>query len=59
MLAGSKLVADRFEAGRWSAMNLSATSFEPDSVMEYGFYSNHSTFAKAQHGLSISSILLA
>ena len=36
-LAGSKLVADRFEAGRRPASNLSATSFEPDSVMEFGF----------------------
>ena len=34
--AGSKLVADRFEAGRRPASNLSATSFEPDSVMEFG-----------------------
>jgi len=30
--AGSKLVADRFEAGRRQASNLSATSFEPASV---------------------------
>jgi len=29
--AGSKLVADRFEAGRRPASNLSATSFEPAS----------------------------
>jgi len=29
--AGSKLVADRFEAGRRQASNLSATSFEPAS----------------------------
>jgi len=36
--AGSKLVADRFEAGRRAASNLSATSFEPASVMEFGFY---------------------
>ena len=64
-LSGSKLVADRFEAGRrpvtcselkfglsssselarasrsatgpGPASNLSATSFEPDSVMEFGF----------------------
>ena len=36
--AGSKLVADRFEAGRRPASNLSATSFEPASVMEFGFY---------------------
>jgi len=45
-LAGSKLVADRFkakfhyaicfEAGRRAALNLSATSFEPASVMEFG-----------------------
>jgi len=35
-LSGSKLVADRFEAGRWPASNLSVTSFEPDSVMEFG-----------------------
>jgi len=38
------VVADRFEAGpleagRRPASNLSATSFEPDSVMEFGF--NH------------------
>jgi len=37
-----KLVADRFEAGRPPALNLSATSFEPSSepssVMEFGFY---------------------
>ena len=32
----SKLVAERFEAGRRPASNLSATSFEPDSVMEFG-----------------------
>ena len=31
-------VADRFEASRRPASNLSATSFEPDSVMEFGFY---------------------
>jgi len=37
MLAGSKLVADRFEAGRRQASNLSATSFELASVMEFGF----------------------
>jgi len=37
-LAGSKLVADRFEAGRRPASNLSAISFEPASVMEFGFY---------------------
>ena len=37
---GSKLVADRFEAGCWPASNLSATSFEPASVMEFGFYIN-------------------
>jgi len=30
--AGSKMVADRFETG----LNLVATSFEPDSVMEFG-----------------------
>jgi len=35
--ARSKLVADRFEAGRRQASNMSATSFEPDSVMEFGF----------------------
>jgi len=35
-LAGSKLVADRFEARR-PASSLSATSFEPASVMEFGF----------------------
>jgi len=29
--AGSKLVADRFEAGRRPVSNLSATSFEPAS----------------------------
>jgi len=39
-LAGSKLlVADRFEACRRPASNLSATSFQPASVMEFGFYS--------------------
>jgi len=38
-LAGSKLVADRFEAGRRPTSNLSATSFESPSVMEFGFYS--------------------
>jgi len=27
-----------FEAGRQPGSNLSATSFEPDSVMEFGFY---------------------
>jgi len=47
MLAGSKLVADRFEAKfhytiwfeacRRPASNLSATSFESASVMEFGF----------------------
>jgi len=31
------LVADRFEAGRRPVLNLSATSFEPDIVMEFGF----------------------
>ena len=36
-LADSKLVADRLEAGRRPASNLSATSFEPASVMEFGF----------------------
>jgi len=36
---GWKLVADRFEAGRRPASNLSATSFQPASVMEFGFYS--------------------
>ena len=35
--AGSKLVADRFETGRRPPSNLSATSFEPDSVMEFCF----------------------
>jgi len=35
-LAVSKLVADRFEAGRRPASNLSATSFESDSVMKFG-----------------------
>jgi len=35
--AGSKLVADRFEADRRPVSNLSATSFEPASVMEFGF----------------------
>jgi len=35
--ADSKLVADRFEAGRQPASNLSATSFKPASVMEFGF----------------------
>jgi len=35
-LAGSKLVADRFQAGQRPASNLSATSFEPASVMEFG-----------------------
>jgi len=35
-VSGSKLVADKFEAGRRSASNLSATSFEPDTVMEFG-----------------------
>jgi len=35
--AGSKLVADRFEAGRRPASNPSATKFEPASVMEIGF----------------------
>jgi len=35
--AGLKLVADMFEAGRRLASNLSATSFEPASVMEFGF----------------------
>ena len=34
----SKLVADRFEAGRRPTSNLSATSFDPASVMEFGFY---------------------
>jgi len=37
MLHGSKLVADRFEAGRRPVSNLSATSFEPASVMKFGF----------------------
>ena len=37
-LADSKLVADMFEPGRRQASNLSATSFEPASVMEFGFY---------------------
>ena len=36
--AGSKLVADRFQAGRRPASNLSATSFEPASVMEFDHY---------------------
>ena len=42
-LAGSKLVVDRFEAGQLPASNLSvtATSFEPASVMEFGFYWLH------------------
>ena len=40
-LAGSKLVADRFEAGRRAASNLSATSFEPASIMGFGFYTAH------------------
>jgi len=31
MLADSKLVADRFQAGRRPASNLSATNFEPAS----------------------------
>jgi len=35
--AGSKLVADRFEACHRPASNLSATSFEPASVIEFGF----------------------
>ena len=35
--AGPKLVADRFEP----ALNLSATSFEPDNVMEFGFNNFH------------------
>jgi len=45
-LAGLKLVADRFEpkfhyaiwfeAGRRQVQSWSATSFEPDSVMEFG-----------------------
>jgi len=35
--ADSKLVADRFEAGRRQATNLSVISFEPASVMEFGF----------------------
>jgi len=35
--AGSKLVADRFEAGRRQASNLSATSFAAASAMEFGF----------------------
>jgi len=30
--------ASWFEVGRRPALNLSATSFEPDSVMEFGFY---------------------
>jgi len=34
--AGSMLVADRFEAGRRPASKL-RTSFEPASVMEFGF----------------------
>jgi len=39
-LSGSKLVADRFEAGRTSEMvcDQLRTSLEPDSVMEFGFY---------------------
>jgi len=36
--AGLKLVADRFEAGRRPTSNLSATSFEPASIIEFGFY---------------------
>ena len=40
-LAGSKLVADRFEAGlvadRFKVCDQLRTSFEPDSVMEFGF----------------------
>jgi len=36
-LAGSKLVADRFEACRRPASNLSATSFEPASVINLAF----------------------
>jgi len=47
-LSGSKLVADRFEAGRQSALNLLRTclhpalnqlrtSFKPASIMEFGF----------------------
>jgi len=36
-LSGSKLVRSWFEAGRRPASNLSATSFEPDSVMEFSF----------------------
>jgi len=37
-LADSKLVVDMFEPGRRQASNLSASSFEPASVMEFGFY---------------------
>jgi len=37
MLAGLKTVRSRFEGDRRPASNLSATSFEPDSVMEFGF----------------------
>ena len=36
--AGSELVPSWFEAGRRPASNLSAISFEPASVMEFGFY---------------------
>jgi len=46
MLAGSKLVADRFEAkfyyaiwfeaGRRPASNLLQTNFKPDGIMEFG-----------------------
>ena len=34
--AGSKLVADRFEVGRLPVSTQLRTSFEPDSVMEFG-----------------------
>ena len=39
--AASKLVADRFEAGRRPSSNLSAISFKRASVMKFGFNFNN------------------
>jgi len=54
MLAGSKLVADMFQLEPTS--NLLRTSFEPASVMEFGFYRHDANIGlQLQHQSDIIS----
>jgi len=63
-LAGSNLVADRFEAKLhytiwFEASNLlRITSFEPDSVMEFGFYQLQELRGWPYQHLSLFTIVL-